>query len=89
VVSLSILREGDVAGEIALLRGLRATATVAASRKTAVATLSRQAFEALIKQYPAIREYLEGLSDRRLRMIGETMRPVEVLDADELVVESA
>lgn len=88
VVSLSILREGDIAGEIALLKGLRATATVAASRKTAVAILGRAAFEALIKQHPKIRDYLDGLSDRRLKMIGEAMRPVEILDADELVVES-
>jgi signal-transduction protein with cAMP-binding, CBS, and nucleotidyltransferase domain len=89
MVSLSILREGDIAGEIALLKGLRATATVAASRKTAVAILGRGPFEALIKQHPKVREYLDGLSDRRLKMIGETMRPLEILDADELVVESA
>ncbi len=88
LVSLSILREGDIAGEIALLKGLRATATVAASRKTAVAILGRTAFEALIKQHPKIREYLDGLGDRRLKMIGEAMRPLEILDADELVVES-
>jgi CRP-like cAMP-binding protein len=87
VVSLSVLREGEVAGEIALLKGLRATATVAATRKTAVATLDRQAFEALLRQHPAIREYLDGLSDRRLKQIGEAMRPIEVIDADELVVE--
>lgn len=84
-VSLSILREGDIAGEIALLKGLRATATVVASRKTAVAALSRNAFESLLKEYPAWRDYLDGLSDRRLKMIGEAMRPAEILDADELV----
>ncbi|MEW5741058.1 MAG: cyclic nucleotide-binding domain-containing protein [Myxococcota bacterium] len=89
VVSLSILREGDIAGEIALLKGLRATATVAASRKTAIATLERAQFEQLISQYPGIREYLDGLSERRLKMIGEAMRPVEILDADELVVDGA
>lgn len=88
VISLSILREGDIAGEIALLKGLRATATVAASRKTAIATLDRNEFEGLLKRHPTIRDYLDGLSDRRLKMIGEAMRPVEILDADELVVES-
>jgi len=87
-ISLSILREGDIAGEIALLKGLRATATVAASRKTAVATLGRTEFEQLLKQHPKIREFLDGLSERRLKMIGEAMRPVEILDADELVMES-
>ncbi|MFT3709544.1 MAG: cyclic nucleotide-binding domain-containing protein [Archangium sp.] len=88
MISLSILREGDIAGEIALLKGLRATATVAASRKTAIATLDRKEFEALLRQHPKIREYLDGLSDRRLKQIGEAMRPVEILDADELVVDS-
>ncbi len=88
MVSLGILREGDIAGEIAMLRGLRATATVAATRKTATAFLDRTVFEALIKQYPGIREYLEGLSDRRLKQISEAMRPSEILDADELVVDA-
>jgi CRP-like cAMP-binding protein len=88
LVSLSILREGDIAGEIALLKGLRATATVVASRKTAIATLDRKSFEELLRQFPKIRDYLDGLSDRRLKQIGEAMRPVEILDADELVVES-
>lgn len=54
----------------------------------AVTTLHACAtFESLIKQYPAIREYLEGLSDRRLKQIGEAMRPVEILDAHEQVVD--
>ncbi len=87
VVSLSILREGDIAGEISLLKGLRATATVAASRKTAVALLSRPNFEALLKEQPRLRDFLEQLSDKRLKRIGEAMRPAEILDADELVVE--
>jgi CRP-like cAMP-binding protein len=87
VVSLGVLREGEVAGEIALLKGLRATATVVATRKTAIATLDRTAFGALLKSYPATRDYLDGLSDRRLKQIGEAMRPIEVLDADELVVD--
>lgn len=86
-VSLGILREGDVAGEIALIKGLRATATVCATRKTAVATLDRASVFELLKTYPKMQDYLEGLSERRLKAIGEAMRPAEVLDADELVVE--
>jgi len=89
MVSLGILREGDIAGEIALLKGIRATATVAATRKTATAYMDRAAFEDLIKRYPKIREFLDGLSERRLKMIGEAMRPVEILDADELVVSES
>jgi CRP-like cAMP-binding protein len=87
VVSLGILREGDVAGEISLLTGLRATATVVATRKTATAFLDRASFSELLKGYPNTRTYLEGLSDRRLKQIGEAMRPAEIIDADELVME--
>ncbi len=86
-ISLSILREGDIAGEISLLNGLRATATVAASRKTAVALLNRKNFETLLKEQPRLRDFLDELSTRRLKGIGEAMRPAEILDADELVVE--
>lgn len=87
VVSLGILREGDVAGEISLLTGLRATATVVATRKTATAFLGRAAFSELMKQFPNTKTYLEGLTDRRLKQIGEALRPAEIIDADELVVE--
>lgn len=86
-VTLGILREGDVAGEISLLTGLRATATVIATRKTATAWLDRDAFAALLQDFPNSRSYLETLSDRRLKQIGEALRPAEIIDADELVVE--
>ncbi len=85
VVSLGVLREGDVAGEISLITGLRATATVVATRKTAAAVLDREAFEALLRDHPEARDYLEGLSTRRLKQIGEALRPAEIIDADELV----
>jgi len=87
-VTLGILREGDVAGEISLLTGLRATATVVATRKTATAFLERSAFADLMAQFPNTKTYLEGLSDRRLKQIGEALRPAEIIDADELVVEA-
>ncbi|GEN08749.1 Cyclic nucleotide-binding domain-containing protein [Myxococcus fulvus] len=86
-VTLGVLREGDVAGEISLLTGLRASATVVATRKTAAAFLERNAFHALVQAFPHIRTYLEQLSDRRLKQIGEALRPAEIIDADELVLE--
>lgn len=86
-VTLGVLREGDVAGEISLLTGLRATATVVATRKASAAFLERGAFDELAKEFPATRTYLEQLSQRRLKQIGEALRPAEIIDADELVLE--
>ncbi|HEX8824942.1 MAG TPA: cyclic nucleotide-binding domain-containing protein [Archangium sp.] len=86
-VRLGVLREGEVAGEISLLTGLRATATVVSLRKTATSFLERGAFNELVKTYPHIKKYLEQLSDRRLKQIGEALRPAEILDADELLLE--
>ncbi|WNG59534.1 cyclic nucleotide-binding domain-containing protein [Archangium gephyra] len=87
-VRLGVLREGEVAGEISLLTGLRATATVVSARKTATFFLERAAFHELVKAYPHIKKYLEQLSDRRLKQIGEALRPAEIIDADELLTES-
>jgi CRP-like cAMP-binding protein len=87
-VRLGVLREGEVAGEISLLTGMCATATVVSVRKTATAFLGRESFQELVKEYPHIQRYLEKLSDRRLKQIGEALRPAEIIDADELVLES-
>jgi len=88
MVSLGILREGEVAGEISLLKGVPATATVMATRKTATAFMGREAFGELVTQYPEMKTYLEQLSERRQRMTAEALRPAEIIDADELVVEA-
>ena len=88
VVSLGVLREGEVAGEISLLTGLPATATVVATRKTATAYIDRAAFTELVKQYPSLMTYLEQLSERRQKQTAEALRPAEIIDADELVIEA-
>ncbi len=84
-VSLGVLREGDIAGEISLLTGLKATATVMATRKSATAFLPRESFSELLTAFPNTKGYLERLSEERLRQIGEALRPAEIIDADELV----
>lgn len=86
VVTLSILREGDVAGEISLLTNLPATATVSATRKTVVASLTRDVFGKLVHDFPSTRQYLQDLSQKRLAGLTQALMPAEVLDADELVV---
>jgi hypothetical protein len=35
-----------------------------------------------------MKTYLEQLSDRRQKMTAEALRPAEIIDADELVVEA-
>ncbi len=86
VVSLGVLREGEVAGEISLMTGSPATATVVSTRKTATAFLERAAFAELVKEYPSIKTYLEQLSETRQKQTAEALRPAEIIDADELVI---
>ena len=88
-VSLGVLQVGELAGEISLLAGLPASATVCATRKTACAYLDQKAFAALLRVHPEIKRYLETLGERRLKEIGEALRPSEIIDADALVVEAA
>ena len=85
-VALNLLQDGDVFGEISLLTGGPATATVTAVRRSIIAELAREEFDALAQTSPAVVDYLKALSDGRLKAIADSMRPAEVMDAEELIV---
>lgn len=85
-VSLNLLKDGDVFGEISLLSGGVASATVTAVRRSVVAILSRDEFQSLVADNPGVGDYLKQLSEGRLKAMADSMRPAEVIDAEELVV---
>ncbi|MGC4117936.1 MAG: cyclic nucleotide-binding domain-containing protein [Myxococcales bacterium] len=85
-VSLNLLKDGDVFGEISLLSGGVASATVTAVRRSVVAILSREEFQALVADNLGVADYLRQLSEGRLKAMADSMRPAEVIDAEELVV---
>ncbi len=62
---LAVLRTGDVFGEMSLLRGAPTTATVTARRHTTVLFLAREYVERMVAGIPAIKQYLEALSEDR------------------------
>jgi CRP-like cAMP-binding protein len=76
--TLATLRSGDLFGEIALIRGTPATATVRAARPTTVLFLAREYFERLIGALPEMRAFFENLTEERLR-------DAQVLNEDLLV----
>jgi CRP-like cAMP-binding protein len=59
------LREGDLFGEMSLLRKTPASATVVVSRGGTLLKLPRPAFDALVTAYPQILELVAELSDER------------------------
>ena len=63
---LNYLREGDIFGEISLLRNTPATATCTATRRTMVMFLSREAFEDMTRDYPEVVEKIHELGEFRL-----------------------
>jgi CRP-like cAMP-binding protein len=77
--TLAALRAGDVFGEIALVRGTPATATVRAARPSTVLFLAREYFDRLIAALPEMRQFFESLTEERLRDAQTS--------AEELVVE--
>ncbi|RMG21156.1 MAG: cyclic nucleotide-binding domain-containing protein [Deltaproteobacteria bacterium] len=86
-VVLATLREGDVLGEISLIRDVPATATVTALRRTATVVLSPEAFAHLIADHAVVREYLQGLSEDRLeRSAAALAADAEELSDEDLVV---
>ncbi len=65
--TLATLRSGEVFGEIALVRGTAATATVRAARPATVLFLAREYFERLVGALPEMRSFFETLTEERLR----------------------
>lgn len=81
---LATLRAGDVFGEMALLTGGAATATVIAARPSTVLFLAREYVARIVAGVPEIKAYLEALADdraldTRLAMEGQ-------LDEDEVIL---
>ena len=64
-VLLATLGAGDVFGEMSLLQGAPATATVTAAQRSTVLFLAREYVERLMATIPQMREYLETLGDER------------------------
>lgn len=62
---LASLREGEVFGEISLLRKTPATATVTATRRTALLRLPREDFDHLILSHPQILALVSEMTDER------------------------
>lgn len=63
---LTHLREGDVFGEISLVRGTPATATCTAVRRTMLMWLPSASFAELSKSYPRVVEAIAELGEYRL-----------------------
>jgi CRP-like cAMP-binding protein len=83
--TLATLRAGDVFGEISLLRGTPATATVRAARPSTVLFLAREYFERLIGALPEMRAFFETLTEERLRD-AERMNEDLVVGDDEAIL---
>ena len=64
-VLLATLGAGDVFGEMSLLHGAAATATVTAGQRSTVLFLAREYVERLMANVPKMREFLETLGDER------------------------
>jgi CRP-like cAMP-binding protein len=62
---------GDVFGEISLIRGSPAIATVVTLQKSFVLHLPRNDFNEMIMTHPQVLEYLGTLADNRLDSIGK------------------
>jgi CRP-like cAMP-binding protein len=66
------LQAGDVFGEISLIAGSPATATVVTLEKSFVLQLPRSDFNEVFMTHPQVLEYLASLADNRVRASGSS-----------------
>jgi CRP-like cAMP-binding protein len=87
-VTVKVLGDGEVFGEISLLSGGPASASVTAVRKSATAFLPRAAYDELVQSYPQVEEFLVQLSQKRLSANAMAVQPAEAIDAESLIEEA-
>ncbi|PTL80591.1 cyclic nucleotide-binding domain-containing protein [Vitiosangium sp. GDMCC 1.1324] len=80
-----VLSEGDVFGELSVLLGLPATASVFADSACTLLRLDRQSVERHILVQPGVREALSRLSSERLQRTARLLSGQEMLEGDQRV----
>lgn len=86
LVPLALLREGDVFGEISLIKDIPTTATVIAARDGEFLFLSRKEFENRVRRNPELWRTLSNISEERLKETARLMSETEFLADDEFVL---
>ena len=86
LVPLALLREGDVFGEISLIKDIPTTATVIAGKDGEFLFLSRKEFENRIRRNPELWRTLSDISEERLKETARLMSETEFLADDEFVL---
>ncbi len=86
LVPLALLREGDVFGEISLVRSVPTTATVIAGADSELLFLSRKAFDEYVGKNPKLVQTLEQISDERLKETASLMSETDFLSDDDFVL---
>jgi len=66
-ILLATLKAGDVFGEISLIKGFPATATVKAVRRSTILFLDRVYFVRLVDALPEIKAFFQSLTEERLQ----------------------
>jgi len=78
---LARLREGELFGEMSLLTGAPAVATVTAARRTSLLRLPKEDFNTVMMTHPQVLELVANLADQRRRATPQVEVPQSVEDA--------
>jgi len=85
-VVVANLGPGEVFGEISLLKHQPTSATVKARDNVGALFLPRDDFQKVLDDNPKVREYLESLSDDRVKASEAAHSTDDVIDADDLII---
>jgi CRP-like cAMP-binding protein len=86
-VLLATLKAGDIFGEISLIKGFPATATVRTVRRSTILFLDRVYFARLVQALPEIHDFFDNLSEERLHDTRVVLADDDVIEAtDDMIL---
>jgi CRP-like cAMP-binding protein len=86
-VLLATLKAGDVFGEISLIKGYPATATVRTVRRSTILFLDRVYFKRLVDALPEVHAFFDNLSEERLHDTRVVLADDDVIEvADDMIM---
>jgi CRP-like cAMP-binding protein len=85
-IPIALLKEGDIFGEISLIKNVDATATVIAGHDGEVLFISAKDFKQIVRKTPKLWQILDEMSDERIKESKRLINETDLIDDSDIIL---